>query len=217
MRGGGDLRMADARARRHKVQFARPHQGVHTRRCRGVPPAAEQPADRLQPGVRMRRHVHPAPSHVVWSVVIGETPCPDQRPLPLRQRATHQDGTRAARSGTSARMQHYRRMSMPRRPLRQSSRYRCCSPPLATSADMKRGCNAVAPGARRQFCATRCAHQPEQGSFRNRNRRQRVARRDRPVQFCGAGTPAKRCLIQAIEFASQITMLVTWLSASYCS
>jgi hypothetical protein len=36
-------------------------------------------------------------------------------------------------------------------------------------------------------------------------------------QFCGAGRPAKRCLIQAIEFGSQIGRLQTWLSASYCS
>ena len=36
-------------------------------------------------------------------------------------------------------------------------------------------------------------------------------------QFCGAGRPAKRSLIQAIEFGSQIAMLVMWLSASYSS
>src|SRR5271165_866393 len=36
-------------------------------------------------------------------------------------------------------------------------------------------------------------------------------------QFCGAGWPAKRRVIQAIEFVSQITMLATWPSASYCS
>jgi hypothetical protein len=36
-------------------------------------------------------------------------------------------------------------------------------------------------------------------------------------QFCGAATPSKRCLIQAIEFVSQITMLETWPSKSYCS
>ena len=36
-------------------------------------------------------------------------------------------------------------------------------------------------------------------------------------QFCGAGRPAKRCLIQAIEFGSQSVRLQTWLSSSYCS
>jgi hypothetical protein len=36
-------------------------------------------------------------------------------------------------------------------------------------------------------------------------------------QFCGAGRPAKRSLIQAIELNLQIGTLVMWLSAPYCS
>ena len=105
-RGGGDLRVADARARRHQVQFARPHQRVHPGAVAVLHLALEQPADGLQPGVRMRRHVHPdAAAHVVRPVVVGETPRPDQRPLPLRQGASHADGPRAAQRDFP-RMQH---------------------------------------------------------------------------------------------------------------
>src|SRR3984885_8736305 len=36
-------------------------------------------------------------------------------------------------------------------------------------------------------------------------------------QFCGAGRPAKRCLIQAIELCNQIGTAQMWLSAAYSS
>ena len=36
-------------------------------------------------------------------------------------------------------------------------------------------------------------------------------------QFCGAGRPAKRCLIHAIELCNQMGTLQMWLSAAYSS
>ena len=73
-------------------------------RCSTSP--AEQPADRLQPGVRMRRHVHAgAAADVVRPVVVGEAPRPDQRPLPLRQGAPHPDRPRTAQRHVRG-MQH---------------------------------------------------------------------------------------------------------------
>ena len=79
--------------------------GRAPRRCRGAPFAFEQPADGLESGVRMRRDVHPDAAHLVRPVVVGETPRPDQRPLPLWQRAAHADGPRTAQRHFP-RMQH---------------------------------------------------------------------------------------------------------------
>ena len=36
-------------------------------------------------------------------------------------------------------------------------------------------------------------------------------------QFCGAGRPAKRCLIHAVELCNQMGTLQMWLSAAYSS
>ena len=98
---GGHLGMTDARARGHEVQLAGPHHRVHPGAVAMLHLAAEQPTDGLQSGVRMRRHVHPgAASDVVRTVVVGETPRPDQRPLALWQRASHMIA-RGPPSGTS--------------------------------------------------------------------------------------------------------------------
>ena len=103
---GGHLGMTDARARRHEIQLAGPHHRVHPGAVAMFHLTAEQPTDSLQSGVRMRRHIHPrAAKHVVWTVVVGETPRSDQRPLPLRQRASHPDGPRSAQWHL-ARMKH---------------------------------------------------------------------------------------------------------------
>ena len=97
-RGGGDLRMADARARPSSGSASPGRTNACTpalSRCSISP--LEQPADGLQPGVRVRRHVHAdAVADVVRAVVVGEAPRADQRPLPLRQRASHPDGARPA-------------------------------------------------------------------------------------------------------------------------
>jgi len=115
---GGDLGMADARARGHEIQLAGPHHRVHTRAVAMLHLTVEQPTDGLQSGVGMRRHVHPyASSHVVRPVVVGETPRPDQRPLPLRQRTSHPDGPRSAQRPPRADAAHPR-MAKPHRQLR---------------------------------------------------------------------------------------------------
>ncbi len=103
---GGDLGMADARAGCHEIQLAGPHHCVDTRAISMFHLTAEQPTDSLQSGVGMRRHVHPCvAAHVMRTVVVDETPRPDQRPLPLRQRAPHQDRPRSAKRHLP-RMQH---------------------------------------------------------------------------------------------------------------
>ena len=91
------LRVADSRARSHQVQFTGAHQGMHACAVTMFHLAAEQPADGLQPGVRMWGNVHPrAAADVVGPVVVGEAPRTDQRTLPLGQRPSHPDGARAA-------------------------------------------------------------------------------------------------------------------------
>ena len=57
---GGVLAVADAASGGHQVQLAGPHQRVVAGGVAVLDLAAEQPAHRLQPGVRVRRHDHPA-------------------------------------------------------------------------------------------------------------------------------------------------------------
>ena len=91
------LGVADAGPGRHQVQFTRTHHRVHAGGVAVLDQAAEQPADRLQTGVRMGRHVHAgAATLIVRTVVVGETPRPDQRPFPLGQGPAHPDGARPA-------------------------------------------------------------------------------------------------------------------------
>jgi hypothetical protein len=67
---------------------------------------AEQPAHRLQAGVRMRGDVHTARrGDVIRTVVVREAPGSDQRPGPLRQRPPYAHRTRAAQ-GHLPRRQH---------------------------------------------------------------------------------------------------------------
>ena len=89
--------MTDARAGCHQVQLAGPHHRVHAGAVAMLDLAFEEPADGLQAGVRVRRHVHAgAIADVVRPVVVGEAPRPDQGSLALRQGAAHADGARAA-------------------------------------------------------------------------------------------------------------------------
>jgi hypothetical protein len=98
--------MTDARASGHQVQLAGPHQRMHTGAVAVLHLAAEQPADGLQPGMRMRRHIHARTvAKIMWSVVVGEAPRPDERPLPLRQRAADPNRPRPTQRYL-ARMQH---------------------------------------------------------------------------------------------------------------
>src|SRR3954447_8454462 len=98
--------MTDARARRHEIQLTGPHRRMHTGTVAVFHFTAEQPTDGLQSGVRMRRHIHAwAATRVVRTVVVGEAPRADQRPLPLRQRAAYRDRPRPAERHL-ARMEH---------------------------------------------------------------------------------------------------------------
>ena len=95
--GRGDLRVADAATGGHQVDLARADQGVV---AGGVPVLdlpGEQPAHRLQPGVRVRRDLHAAGvGDPVGTVVVDEAPRADQRALALRQRAAHGHRPRSA-------------------------------------------------------------------------------------------------------------------------
>src|SRR5690606_96345 len=52
---------------------------------------------RLQAGVRMRRHDHPARrGHVIRPVMVGEAPGADERPTALGERAPHGHRARTA-------------------------------------------------------------------------------------------------------------------------
>jgi len=91
--------MADAVAAGHQVQLAGPDDRVRAHAVAVLDRAGEQPAHGLQPGVRMRRHVH-AVRDLVRPVVVGEAPRADQRPGALRQRPVHGHGPRPP-NGTS--------------------------------------------------------------------------------------------------------------------
>ncbi len=84
------LRVGDAPARRHEVELARPDR---LERADGVAVqdlALEEPAHRLQPGVRVGWHLHAlAARDVVRAVVVAEAPRPHERPGALRDRAPH--------------------------------------------------------------------------------------------------------------------------------
>ena len=76
----GDLGVRHAVPAGHQVQLAGPDHRVHAAAVAVLDLAGEQPADRLQAGVRVRGHVHPAGvGDVVGAVVVGEAPGADQR------------------------------------------------------------------------------------------------------------------------------------------
>ena len=91
------LGVGDPVARRHQVELAGMdgREGSHTVAVVDLP--GEEPAHRLQSGVRMRRHIHAGTlGHRVGSVVVDEAPRADQGPLFLRKRAAHGPRSRAA-------------------------------------------------------------------------------------------------------------------------
>jgi hypothetical protein len=65
----------DASATGHQVQLTRPHERVHAVAVAVLDLAGEEPADGLQPGVRVRGDVH---LHVVRPVVVAEAPRADE-------------------------------------------------------------------------------------------------------------------------------------------
>ena len=91
------FRVANSGAGSHQIELTRANDRVYARTVAVFHLAAEQPADRLQSSVWMRRNVHPAEaSKIVWAVVIGKAPCADQRPLLLGKCATDSDRPRPA-------------------------------------------------------------------------------------------------------------------------
>ena len=95
--GGGDLGVGDAEAAGHQVDLAGADDGVRAEAVAVLDLAGEQPADGLQPGVRVGRDVHAAGAgDVVRAVVVGEAPGADQRALALREGAPHGHRARAA-------------------------------------------------------------------------------------------------------------------------
>ncbi len=94
---GRDLRVADAVSAGHEVQLTGPHPGVGAQAVAVLDLSAEQPAHRLQSGVRVGGDVHAAgPGDVVGAIVVGEAPGADEGPGPLRQGAPHPHRARAA-------------------------------------------------------------------------------------------------------------------------
>ena len=95
--GQRHLRVGHAVPGGHQVELPRPHGGVPAPAVAVLDLTREQPAHRLEPGVRVRRHEHAARERdVVRSVVVDEAPRPDERTRPLRQRPADGHGAGAA-------------------------------------------------------------------------------------------------------------------------
>ncbi len=127
---GGHLGVADPAAGGHQVDLA----GAHDRPVAGAVTvldlAGEQPADRLQPGVRVGGHDHAARvGDVVGAVVVEEAPGADHGAAAARQRAPYVHRAEAAERHL-ARLDHGHGghvTSLPRRP-------RACSRRLPAGA-----------------------------------------------------------------------------------
>ena len=88
------LRVRDAAARGHEVELAGPHRLERPDGVAVQDLPREQPRDRLEPGVGVRRHLHAVGAVAdrgqrVGPVVVEEAPCADERPRTLRDRAPH--------------------------------------------------------------------------------------------------------------------------------
>src|SRR5699024_3653289 len=87
---GRDLRVADSPAGGHEVDLAGQDQTGSGVRFEVLDRSGEEPADRLQSGVRMRGDVRPAGGrHVLGAVMVDEAPGANEGALPLRQGAAH--------------------------------------------------------------------------------------------------------------------------------
>jgi hypothetical protein len=104
--GRRDLRVLDSRARGHQVQLAWPHHRVRTGAVTVFDLAGEQPTHSLQPGVRMRRHIHTLGARDgVGTVMVNKTPRPDEAAGALWQCTTHLHGTRSTERHIARRKQ----------------------------------------------------------------------------------------------------------------
>ena len=88
--GGRDLRVAHAPAAGHQVELAGADQRLVAGRVTVLDLTGEQPAHRLQAGVRVGRHDHAAGVvDLVGPVVVGEAPRAHERTTTLRQGTAH--------------------------------------------------------------------------------------------------------------------------------
>src|SRR5699024_11221245 len=93
----GHLGVADPAAGGHQVDLAGSDHRVVVPGVVVGDVAREQPAHRLETGVRMRRHIHaPGGRDVVGAEVVDKAPGPDEGPLALRQRPLDGHRPRAA-------------------------------------------------------------------------------------------------------------------------
>ena len=144
--GGGVLAVADAAPGRHQVELAGPDRRVVPGGVPVLDLAGEQPAHRLQPGVRVRRddHALAGPVDLVGTVVVQEAPGTDQGALPLRERTSHGHRAEPAERHVT-RGQDLHDPSLPRTPRWQPSATRFGSA-AATAAEVGRAV-AAARGA----------------------------------------------------------------------
>ena len=94
-----DLRVGDAVTARHEVHLAGAHHAVHAAGVAVLDLAVEQPRDRLQAGVRVRRHVHAVAfevAHGLGAVVVDEAPRADEGAILVRKGAAHLERSHAA-------------------------------------------------------------------------------------------------------------------------
>ena len=87
------LGVRDAPPGRHDVQLAGVHELAAADAVAVLDVAVQQPGDRLQADVRVRRHVHPHRlRRGVGAEVVDEAPGPDRPDLAVGQRAAHEHG-----------------------------------------------------------------------------------------------------------------------------
>ena len=120
--GRRHLGVADPAAGGHQVDLAGADHRVVAGAVAVLDLAGEEPAHRLQPGVRVRGDRHAAGvGDLVGAVVVDEAPRADQRPVALRQRAAYGHRPRPARAGPPAAPapRHRRRCPRPPGPARR--------------------------------------------------------------------------------------------------
>src|SRR5215217_5493654 len=111
------LRMRNRMTGGHQIQLAWYHQLVtaHTVPVQHLP--RDQPADRLQSGVRVRRNLHPRrAADVIRAIEVDETPGADHAALTVGQRAGHRHRPRATQRDGATKVQLPHRLNGDRRP-----------------------------------------------------------------------------------------------------
>ncbi len=103
------LRVGDTRPRGHQVELPRLDQLMAAEAVVVQDLPCQQPGHGLQSGVRVGRHEHPARTigrHRLRAVVVDEAPGADRADGPVRQRAAHRHGARAAERHLAGLQEH---------------------------------------------------------------------------------------------------------------